>query len=625
MLNIQIKDHFRETRIFGSRLMVLAVVVGLGMLTLFGRLVYLQVVHHSHYEKRARANQVTPIPIRPVRGRILDRNGVVLAQNYRIYTLEIIPEQVTDMKATLERLGTLITLTPRDLRRFNKRWRSSQRRFESVTLRTHLSDEEVARIAINQPYLHGVQLDARLQRHYPLGALGVHMLGYVGAINVKDMEKIDRAAYRGMKQLGKRGIEKQYEQMLMGRVGVRKMETNAFGRTLGEIDRKAPKAGHNIYLNIDARLQALAEQALKGRRGAVVAMDPHTGAVLVFASAPSFDPNRLIDGIDIESYRLLKQDKNEPLFNRALNGTYSPGSTIKPFMALAVLESGALAADSQITCKGYFRLPRDTHRYRDWTPRGHGRVNLRKSIKRSCDVYYYSAAVKMGIAYITNYLTRMGFGRLTGVDLPGESDGLVPTQKWRDARKNKWYVGETVVVGIGQGPVDVTPLQLAMTTSALANGRHLITPRLLRVHENPVSGKRYAPQFQAGEALPITNSDYLNIVNQGMIAAVHEKGGTAFRIGWNAPYKIAGKTGTAQVKSVAQGESYDAKSLPERYRDHALFIAYAPADNPRIAIAVIVENAGHGGSVAAPIARLILDGYLLPNKLPPLKKVQKPK
>lgn len=623
MLNIPLKDQFRETRLFSSRLILLGVFITLGSLILLSRMVYLQVIHHRHYEDRARANQITPVPIRPVRGRIHDRNGIILAQNYRIYTLEIVPEQVDDMASTLKTLSTLISLNDEDIRRFEQQ-RKERPAFEAITLRTHLSEQEAAVVAINRPYLPGVELDARLQRHYPLGNLGAHMIGYVGAISVKDLKRIDQSAYRGMKQIGKTGVERQYEPLLMGRIGVRKLETSVRGRTGREVgERIAPRAGKHIYLNIDARMQALAEKALQGRRGAVVAMDPLSGAILVLASVPGFDLNPFINGVDQSTYQALVDDPDEPLFNRAINGRYAPGSTIKPVFGLAALESGKVNAHSIVQCNGYYSLPGDSHRYRDWTALGHGPTNLHHAIKRSCDVYFYKNAVTLGIDYLATYLDRFGFGRATGVDLPGESEGLIPSAKWREKRRSKWYLGETVVTGIGQGPVLVTPVQLAMITSALANGKHLITPRLLHMHEDPVTHERMKTRPVAGDPLPITNSEYLGAVIAGMEAVVHDKLGTAYRIGWDAPYRIAGKTGTAQVKSIAQGETYNAKKIDERHRDHALFIAFAPADRPRIAVAVIVENGGHGSSAAAPIARLIMDAYLLPGKLPPLTTAAK--
>jgi len=627
MLNIPLKDYFRETRIFGTRLTMLAGLVVLIMLVLLGRMLYLQVVHHKHYETRARANQITPRPVPPVRGLILDRNGIVLAQNYPAYTLEVTPERVENMAATLKQLSRLVKITGQDLARFNK-LRSSRPGFEPQTLRTNLSEQEAARIAINRPHLHGVELRVRLQRHYPLGSLGVHVVGYVGRINAEESGRIDRAAYRSTLHIGKLGIEQQYESLLLGKVGVERVETNAHGRALHVVTRETPHAGNHIYLNIDARMQAAAEKMLAGKRGSVVAMDPSSGAVLTFASMPTYDPNPFVNGIDHESYDMLLNDLDKPLINRALNGQYPPGSTIKPFMALAALESGKTKASQTITCRGSFRLAGEPRPYRDWKKRGHGVVDMHKSIVESCDVYFYQNAVNLGIDFIHSFLTRFGFGGLTGIDMQGESAGLVPSRAWRKARGEKWYLGETVATGIGQGPILVTPLQMATTVSALANGGRLMQPRIMYATENPVTRERHYSQFSYKQILASEQTPQLETIVKAMTDVVHGKKGTARRIGWDAPYRIAGKTGTAQVKSIKKGEKYDAKLTPERLRDHALFISFAPVDNPRIAVAVIVENGGHGSSAAAPIARKLMDYYLLPEKMPPLKnaavKVHKP-
>ena len=620
MLNIPIKDYLRETRIFGARLTILAGLVVLIMLVLLGRMLYLQVVHHKHYETRARANQITPVPVPPVRGLILDRNGIVLAQNYPAYTLEVTPEHVDDMAATLKQLSGLVKITKRDLARFHK-LRQSRPGFEAQTLRTNLSDEEAARIAINRPYLQGVELRARLQRHYPLGSLGVHLVGYVSRINEDESERIDRASYRGTLHIGKLGVEQKYEEVLLGKVGVDRVETNARGRALHVVERETPQAGNNIYLNIDARMQAAAEEMLAGKRGSVVAMDPNSGAILTFVSMPTYDPNPFVNGIDHKSYNALLNDLDKPLINRALNGQYPPGSIIKPFLALAALASGKADASQTVTCRGVFRLAGESRPYRDWKKSGHGIVDMHKAIVESCDVYFYRNAVNLGIDYIHQFLTRLGFGRLTGIDLMGESAGLVPSRAWRKARGERWYTGETVAIGIGQGPILVTPLQMAVTVAALANGGRLMQPRIMYATENPVSRERHYSQFSYKQLLTTKQTPQLEIIIKAMTDVVHGKKGTARRIGWNAPYRIAGKTGTAQVKSIEKGETYDAKLTPERLRDHALFISFAPVDNPRIAVAVIVENGGHGSRVAAPIARRLMDYYLLPDKMPSLKKV----
>jgi penicillin-binding protein 2 len=613
MLNIPLKDYFRETRIYGSRLTFAAGVMVLIVVILLTRLLWLQVVHHKRYVTQALANQITPVPIPPVRGLILDRNGVVLAQNYPVYTLDIIPEQVSNMAATLKKLGKLVTLTPADLKQFQHE-RKNHSRFENITLRAHLTDEEAARIAINRPFLQGVDLHARLQRYYPLGSFAVHLLGYVGRITEDDLRHINTAAYRGTSFIGKLGIEQFYEKLLLGKVGVKQEETNAHGRSLGVLARTEPVAGKNLILNVDAHLQAIGENALRGERGAAIVMNPNTGSVLAFISMPNYDPNPFVDGINQKAYDALLNNPDKPLINRALNGQYSPGSTIKPFLGLGALESGEVKASDTVTCHGWFQLPGDRHRYRDWKRGGHGVMDLHDAIEQSCDVYFYTIAVKLGIDYIHDWLTKLGFGSRTGIDLDNESAGLVPSRAWRRAQGERWYIGETVVTGIGQGPLLVTPLQLVDAVSALANGKALMRPELLRAIENPVTHALSYVQPHVNKPLVLDDPRHLQAIVRAMIDVVNGPHGTARGIGWNAPYPIAGKTGTAQLMTVAQNAVYHRKDVPERLRDNALFISFAPADHPQVAVAVIVENGGHGGGEAAHIARKLMDYVILGKK-----------
>ncbi|OGI49261.1 MAG: penicillin-binding protein 2 [Candidatus Muproteobacteria bacterium RBG_16_65_34] len=610
MLNIPIKDYFRETKLFNARLTVAAAVAGALILLLAVRLAYLQVVAHKHYATLSQANRIRPIPIPPVRGLILDRNGVVLAQNFPVYTLEIVPEQVDDMDTLIEELGGLVTLGEADLKAFRRLLRERPR-FEQLTLRTNLSEVEAARVAVRRPYLNGVELQARLQRHYPLGGLAVHALGYVGRINESEMERIDKSAYRGMRHIGKLGVEATYEKLLLGDVGFEKVEINAHGRTLRNIERVAPVAGKNLTLNIDAKLQALAEQALGKRRGAVVAIEPRSGAVLAFAATPTYDPNPFVNGIDPEAYRKLLDDPDKPLVNRILNGQYSPGSTIKAFLGLAALELGGFDADKPVTCPGWFTLPGDRHLFRDWKKTGHGVVTLHEAIVQSCDVYFYRFAAAVGIEAMKNFLAPFGFGAKTGVDLPGESEGILPSPEWKKARGQPWYPGETVMTGIGQGPILATPLQLASAISAIANGGVRMKPRLLRSIVDAKSKVAREPEPETYPELPLRDKHHLDELIEHLTGVVHTNKGTAYGIGYNAPYKIAGKTGTAQVKGVAQGESYVEKLVPERLRDHALFISFAPVEAPQIAVAVVIENGGHGSSAAAPVARKLMDYVIL--------------
>ncbi len=610
MLNIPIKDYFRETRLFNSRLSIAAVGVLILTLILLVRLVYLQIVSYRHYATLSQTNRIKPIPIPPVRGLILDRNGVVLAQNFPVYTLEIVPEQVDDMDALLEELGEIVRLNKADLTNFRKQLRKRPR-FENLTLRTHLTEEEAARVAIKRPFLNGVELQARLQRHYPLGNVGVHAVGYVGRINEQEMERIDKSAYRGTRHIGKLGVEASYEKLLLGRVGFEKVETNAYGRALRVIERIAPIAGKNLYLNIDARLQVLAERELGKRRGAVVAMEPATGAIVAFVSTPTYDPNPFVNGIDANSYRALLEDPDKPLINRALNGQYAPGSTIKAFLGLAALETDGFDAGKQIFCPGWFSLPGSRHRFRDWKKGGHGAVDLHDAVVQSCDVYFYQLAVTLGIDVIKNFLAPFGFGSKTGVDLIGESVGILPSPEWRASRGQPWYPGDTVVTGIGQGPILVTPLQLVYAMSTLANRGVGIKPRLLRAYEDAKTKDSRTMVPETNNEIPMDDKRNLETMIHHLESVVHTKKGTGYGIGYNAPYRIAGKTGTSQVKSIGQTEVYDEKKTPERLRDHALFISFAPVDSPKIAVAVIVENGGHGSSTAAPIARKVMDYVIL--------------
>ena len=622
MLNIPIKDQFRESRLFNARLSVIGVLVTVLVIALLLRLAYLQVFAHRHYETLSQANRIRPIPIQPPRGLILDRNGIILAQNYPVYTLQIIPEQVDDMKSLLHELGQVVNLNETDLKNFRKQLRDRPR-FESLVLRSHLTEEEAARLAVKRPYFNGVELEARLQRHYPLTGLGVHFLGYVGRINEQEQEQIDKATYRGVDYIGKLGLEASYEKILLGQVGFEKVETNAHGRSLRTLDRIPPVAGKNLYLNIDAKLQALAEQALGKQRGAVIAIDPATGGILAFVSTPTYDPNPFVNGIDQDSYNALLNNPDKPLINRALNGQYSPGSTIKAFLGLAALELKGFDPNKPVMCPGWYTLPDSSHVFRDWKRVGHGLVDLHDAVVQSCDVYFYKLAVAMGIDAIDKFLAPFGFGQKTGVDLYNESDGLLPSPEWREARGQKWYPGETVVTGIGQGPLLVTPLQLADATAALANHGIRMKPELVHAIVDAKTGvtQDIAPAVDA--QVPLKNPHDLDVQIQNLTDVVNTRKGTAYRIGYNAPYKIAGKTGTAQVKGIAQGQYYREKETPERLRDHALFIAFAPVGDPKVAVSVIVENGGHGGSTAAPIAREIMD-YVILGKSPATPEKTKP-
>jgi len=615
----EIRDHLRESRLFATRLTIVASAVVILTFLLFLRLAYLQIINYRHFATLSQENRVKPVPIPPVRGYIFDRNGVVLAQNYPVLTLEVVPDQVQDMGGLLKGIGKIITLNEKDLKLFARQLRERPR-FESLTLRTQLTDEEAARFALVRHRWNGVELRARLQRHYPQGHVAVHAVGYVGRINEEELESIDRNAYRGTQHIGKLGVEQRYEDTLLGTVGFEKVETDAHGRAIRVLERIAPVAGKHLHLSLDARMQALAEQALGPMKGTVVALDPKTGAVLTFASTPTYDPNPFVNGIDSESYTALRNSKDKPLLNRALNGQYAPGSTIKAFFGLAALDAGENPS-KHINCPGWYSLPGSGHRFRCWKKAGHGSVDLHTAVVQSCDVYFYKLAVTLGIDRVAAYLAGHGLGRPTGVDMHGESKGLTPSIEARRKRAQVWQPGETVISGIGQGATLVTPLQLATAVAAIANRGQRPRPRLGQSIEDPVSKQRVAFGAQEMHSSGAYTPAQFEIMVRNLTDVVHGEGGTARGIGWNAPYKIAGKTGTAQVKGIGQSESYVESRTALHLRDHALFIAFAPVDDPKIAIAVIVENGGHGGSVAAPIARKLMDLYLIGNSAGDIKVV----
>jgi len=606
-----LKDHFRETRLFTHRAITALAITVVLMLMLITRLINLQVIEHNTYTVLSDNNRVHIAALPPTRGLIFDRNGVLLAQNLPSYSLQIIPEQVDDVDVTIEQLRQLISITEDDEQRFRKRYESS-RRFKPITLRTRLSDEEVARFAVNRHRFPGVDIAARLYRHYPQGDLAVHALGYVGRINERELQSIDTSTYEGTDFIGKTGVEKFYEDILHGEVGVRQVETNAQGRTLRVLEQTPPVPGLNLHLTLDADMQRIAEQALGEERGAVVAIDPRDGSVLVMASMPGFDPNLFVGGIDSKAYHALRDSLDQPLFNRVLRGRYPPGSTLKPFIGLAGLEYGVVEPNASIYCPGWYMLDGDDHKYRDWKKGGHGSVNLTRSMVESCDVYYYDLALTLGIDRISNFLEPFGLNDLTGIDTSGELAGLVPSREWkRRAKREPWYPGETLITGIGQGFNLVTPLALASATATLSTyGQHL-RPRIVAATEDPDTGD--IVDFPVVSNITVAAEDHANwhYIIKTMVDVVHSPRGTARRIGKDAPYTIAGKTGTAQVFGIKQDEEYVEEDIQKRLRDHALFIAFAPAHEPKIAVAVIVENGGSGGAVAAPIARKVMDAWLL--------------
>nr|MBS0021753.1 penicillin-binding protein 2 [Gammaproteobacteria bacterium] len=574
------------------------------------RLVQLQVVDHEHFQTLSRSNRVKIVPVAPIRGLIFDRNGVVLAQNRPYHSLELIPEAVSDLGATLAALKTIVAIAASDEQRFYARLKS-KRRFESVPLRLQLSEEEVARFAVNRHRFPGVDVQARLAREYPLGALGVHVIGYVARISERELQQVDAVNYRGTDHIGKVGVEQAYEAALHGRVGHQHVEINAQGRTLRILSRAAPVPGKNLYLTLEASLQAAAERALGSESGAVVAIDPQTGDVLAMASMPGFNPNLFVNGIDAETYNALRNSPHRPLFNRTLHGQYPPGSTVKPFLALAALADEYEAGRKEIWCPGWYRLKGRAHLYRDWKKGGHGSVDLERAIVESCDVYFYELALNLGIDHMHRFMLGFGFGVPTGIDLPGEAPGLMPSPRWKRANRNEvWFPGETLITGIGQGFTLATPLQLASAVASLSARGRRARPRVVDRVTDTINGtvNTVPPMFLP--SVPVTDPRQWHRVIRAMVNVVHGARGTARRSGLGITYRMGGKTGTAQVFGVAQNEEYDEEKIDKKLRDHGLFIAFAPADEPKIAVAVVVENGGSGSSAAAPVARKIIDHYL---------------
>ncbi len=615
--HVELKNHLRE--IFHFRLR-LAVSIGFTLLLLailLLRFVYLQVVRHDYYQTLAESNRISIVPIVPNRGLILDRNGIEMAHNYSGYTLEITPGKVANIEATIDELATLVTIAPKDRKRFKKLLAESHN-LESVMIRNRLSDEEVARFAAQQYRFPGVEIKARLLRDYPYADKAAHLIGYIGRINETDVDQLEEndlaANYRGSDYIGKTGLEQSYESELHGTTGIEQVEVDSGGRAVRLLSRTPPVSGNTLVLSIDAKLQEIAEQAFGNYRGALVAIDPSNGEVLAFISKPGYDPSLFIDGIDPQSWDELNNSPDHPLNNRALRGQYPSGSTIKPFMALAGLFYNIRSPERTISDPGYYTLPGSSHQYRDWKKGGHGMVDMFKSIVVSCDTYYYGLATELGIDNIYNFLSRFGFGKKTGIDLDGETSGLLPSQEWKMKRYHqKWYAGDTVSVGIGQGYSLVTPMQLAYATATLANNGVGYRPHLVREIRSPRSGESRMITVPPEADLHL-NPEHLDLVKRAMVA-VTQPGGTAVAASLGASYHIAGKTGTAQVVGMKQGEKYDASKIDERHRDHAWFIAFAPAEQPRIALVVLAENGGHGGGTAAPIARKVMDYYLL-GKIP---------
>lgn len=611
--NVELRNHPIELHKFRTRLAVSIGFILILFLVLYARFYYLQVTQQEHYHTLAEANRISILPLIPNRGLIYDRNGKALAQNYSAYTLEIVPSKFSDLEATLDELSTVIEITPTDRQRFKKLMKESKR-FKSLPIRSRLTDEEIASFAVNRYRFPGIEIKARVFRQYPEKEIVSHVVGYISRINDKDLEQLEHAGelnnYRGSHHIGKVGIEQSYEKQLHGIAGFEEVETDAAGRSIRVLSRTPPTPGNNLILSLDLGLQEAAEKAFGDHRGALVALDPNNGEILAFVSKPGYDNNLFIGGIDQENWNLLNNSIDRPLNNRALRGVYPPGSTFKPFMALAALELGKRTPEYSMSDPGYFSLPGVDRRYRDWKPGGHGRVNLHKSLVVSCDTYYYSLANDLGIDNIHSFISQFGLGKKTGIDIEGEVSGLLPSSAWKMRQYNqKWYAGDTISVSIGQGYNLATPLQLAVATMIIANNGKVYLPHLVKKIQNSQTGEIENIPAKLLNTLNL-KPHHLDIIKSALVD-VTRPGGTAAKASINAAYTFAGKTGTSQVIGIKQGERYNEKSINERHRDHAMFIAYAPAEDPKIALAVLVENTGTGGSTAAPIARQVFDYFLL--------------
>lgn len=609
---IHLKDHSNDARIVQNRV-VLAAVMVLGLAAvLVARMYHLQVTQYEHHTTLSENNRVHVQPVPPGRGRIYDRNGVVLAENRPSFSLSITRERVPDVQQHFTLLRSLLDLSADDVELAERRLAQARRPFEAVPVMFGLTEEQIARVAINQFRLPGVEVQASFVRHYPLGEHFAHAVGYVGRINEQEMTRIDQVSYAGTHYIGKTGIERYYEDLLHGTVGYEEVETNARGRVLRVLKRVDPLSGKDLTLHLDSRLQAVAEEALGNRRGAIIAIEPQTGGVLAFVSQPGFDPNLFVTGISHTDYGALRDSLDQPLFNRVLRGLYPPGSTIKPMVALAGLDSGVTTRSSRVYDPGFYQLPNHSHRYRNWNRQGDGWVDMRLAVARSNDTYFYDLAHKLGIDRMHEFMSRFGLGTRVSLDMFEESAGLMPSREWkRTARRQPWYPGETLITGIGQGYMLTTPLQLAQSIALVANRGVWKRPRLLMHAEGVLPLEVDTPAD-----IELNNDEDWDFIKAALEDVMHGERGTSRAAALNAPYRMAGKTGTAQVVAIAQGEKYDSAALLERHRDHALFVGFAPVEAPRIAVAVMVENGESGGRVAAPVARALFDAWLLPDPDP---------
>lgn len=609
---IRIKDHLNEAGIVQRRIILATVVIVLLSGVLLARMFWLQVVQYEHHATLSENNRVHVQPIPPARGRIYDRNGVVLAENRPSFSLNITRERVPDLETTVALLQSLLELDDEDINQLHRRLGQRRRPFEAVPVMFNLTEDQIARIAVNQFRLPGIEVQASFVRHYPQAEHFAHAVGYVGRINEREMETIDRVAYAGTHYIGKTGVERFYEHLLHGKVGYEEVETNARGRVLRVLKRTEPESGRDLTLHLDSRLQAVAEEALGNRRGAVVAIEPKTGGVLAYVSQPSFNPNLFVTGISHADYGELRDSIDQPLFNRVVRGLYPPGSTIKQIVALAGLDYGVTTRTARVYDPGFYQLPNNSHKYRNWNRYGDGWVDMELAMARSNDTYFYDLAHKLGIDRMHEFMTKFGLGTRVSLDIFEESAGLMPSREWKRAsRRQPWYPGETLITGIGQGYMLSTPLQLAHSTALIANRGVWKRPRLLADADGQGPDESDTP-----ENVVLRNPSDWDFIIRTMETVMHGERGTARSAAAGAPYRMAGKTGTAQVVAIAQGARYDSAALRERHRDHALFVGFAPVDDPQIAVAVMVENGESGGRVAAPVGRMLFDAWLLPEPEP---------
>lgn len=614
------KQHFalknmqQEKRIYKSRILFAMAVVITFLMLLLCRYAYLQIWHYDNFTTASDKNRIRLQPLPPARGYIYDRNGVLLADNYPVFTATLSRTDVTDIDSTIARLTPVLNLSAEDIERFNTRIKTA-RKTERVTIKLNLTEVDIAKFSELKYAFPGVKIETQMTRYYPHGELFAHVIGYVGRINDKELKNIDQNLYAGTNLIGKLGIEKSYEDLLHGTPGFESIEADAYGNVLRNLGRQVPVRGNDLYLSIDYGLQTVAAQQLTGKRGAIVAMDPRTGEILALVSSPSFNPNLFVTGISSKNYNALRDDLDQPMYNRAVQGVYPPGSTIKPMFGLGGIHYGLVDWSTIISDPGYFNLPGDSHRFRDHKKSGHGAVDLHKAEVVSCDTYFYILSYRMGIERMNTWMRQFGFGEKTGVDLPSESSGLYPSPEWKmRTRKSKWLKGETISVSIGQGAFTSSPLQLAMATAITANKGSHVTPHVLRDHKG---AKKFTVHNAPNGKIQFngTDQDWVNM-HAAMIDVIQS--GTGRGIKGGLQYSIAGKTGTAQVKSIAQGKRYNEAALSSRQWDHGLFVGFAPAENPEIAIAVVWENGRHGGS-AAQLARPIFDYWLVKRKKEPLR------